>query len=178
MVFSDSIVCLSYKHLWQWKKSEHMRSQTWHKFRSVQVWTFCLWCVYLLDVSLFACRSSVAKSKSKSRVTHSCSIFCVCMCWWRSAKLCHCRSWDALTHSSTHGNLATGAQADRRAVIPDLFLCLFLHLSFRFLFDFVLLCHSPLTSVTLSPSSDTCPFLLSPSLWFNFSSLLLSLSPY
>lgn len=59
--------------------------------------------------------------------------FCVCMGWWRSAKLCHCRSSDALTHSSTDGNLATGAQADRRAVIPDLFLCLFLYLSFRFL---------------------------------------------
>lgn len=131
MVFSDSIVCLSYKHVWQWKKSEHMRSQTWHRFRSVHVWTFCLWSVYLLDVSLFACRSSVAKSKS--RVAHSCSIFCVCMGWWRSAKLCHCRSSDALTHSSTDGNLATGAQADRRAVIPDLFLCLFLYLSFRFL---------------------------------------------
>lgn len=131
MVFSDSIVCLSYKHVWQWKKSEHMRSQTWHRFRSVHVWTFCLWGVYLLDVSLFACRSSVAKSKS--RVAHSCSIFCVCMGWWRSAKLCHCRSSDALTHSSTDGNLATGAQADRRAVIPDLFLCLFLYLSFRFL---------------------------------------------
>lgn len=133
MVFSDSIVCLSYKHVWQWKKSEHMRSQTWHRFRSVHVWTFCLWSVYLLDVSLFACRSSVAKSKSKSRVAHSCSIFCVCMGWWRSAKLCHCRSSDALTHSSTDGNLATGAQADRRAVIPDLFLCLFLYLSSRFL---------------------------------------------
>lgn len=131
MVFSDSIVCLSYKHVWQWKKSEHMRSQTWHRFCSVHVWTFCLWSVYLLDVSLFACRSSVAKSKS--RVAHSCSIFCVCMGWWRSAKLCHCRSSDALTHSSTDGNLATGAQADRRAVIPDLFLCLFLYLSFRFL---------------------------------------------
>lgn len=133
MVFSDSIVCLSYKHVWQWKKSEHMRSQTWHRFCSVHVWTFCLWSVYLLDVSLFACRSSVAKSKSKSRVAHSCSIFCVCMGWWRSAKLCHCCSSDALTHSSTDGNLATGAQADRRAVIPDLFLCLFLYLSFRFL---------------------------------------------
>lgn len=156
MVFSDSIVCLSYKHLWQWKKSEHMRSQTWHRFRSVQVWTFCLWCVYLLDVSLFACRSSVAKSKS--RVTHSCSIFCVCMGWWRSAKLCHCRSWDALTHSSTHGNLATGAQGDRRAVIPDLFLCLFLHLSFRFLIWL-------------------CPFVpLSPHIC-HFVSLILSLSP-
>lgn len=131
MVFSDSIVCLSYKHVWQWKKSEHMRSQTWHRFCSVHVWTFCLWSVYLLDVSLFACRSSVAKSKS--RVAHSCSIFCVCMGWWRSAKLCHCRSSDALTHSSTDGNLATGAQADRRAVIPDLFLCLFLYLCFRFL---------------------------------------------
>lgn len=131
MVFSDSIVCLSYKHVWQWKKSEHMRSQTWHRFRSVHVWTFCLWSVYLLDVSLFACRSSVAKSKS--RVAHSCSIFCVCMGWWRSAKLCHCRSSDALTHSSTDGNLATGAQADRRAVIPDLFLCFFLYLCFRFL---------------------------------------------
>lgn len=156
MVFSDSIVCLSYKHLWQWKKSEHMRSQTWHRFRSVQVWTFCLWCVYLLDVSLFACRSSVAKSKS--RVTHSCSIFCVCMGWWRSAKLCHCRSWDALTHSSTHGNLATGAQGDRRAVIPDLFLCLFLHLSFRFLIWL-------------------CPFVpLSPHIC-HFVSLIVSLSP-
>lgn len=156
MVFSDSIVCLSYKHLWQWKKSEHMRSQTWHRFRSVQVWTFCLWCVYLLDVSLFACRSSVAKSKS--RVTHSCSIFCVCMGWWGSAKLCHCRSWDALTHSSTHGNLATGAQGDRRAVIPDLFLCLFLHLSFRFLIWL-------------------CPFVpLSPHIC-HFVSLILSLSP-
>lgn len=156
MVFSDSIVCLSYKHLWQWKKSEHMRSQTWHRFRSVQVWTFCLWCVYLLDVSLFACRSSVAKSKS--RVTHSCSIFCVCMGWWGSAKLCHCRSWDALTHSSTHGNLATGAQGDRRAVIPDLFLCLFLHLSFRFLIWL-------------------CPFVpLSPHIC-HFVSLIVSLSP-